>query len=165
MLLVDLTPFKDAYLLVYLSDGLYGGPNEQSDSPPVLFESDPFNNNWSCSVFTSMDPIALDSVIFDFLRNEPNVPLASEGCVDNCLLKILLNLFPQIFMRHLRLPALLQVQFTIHQGTKITLSRNQLLSGAVLSSLGVHEHWNDNINKQYTKNLGTGEGIELVRVY
>ena len=38
-------------------------------------------------------------------------------------------------------------------------------SESVLSSLGVHEHWNDNINKQYTKNLGTGEGIELVRVY
>jgi hypothetical protein len=28
--------------------------------------------------------------------------------------------------------------------------------------LGTHEHWNDGINKQYSRNLGTGNGIELV---
>lgn len=31
-----------------------------------------------------------------------------------------------------------------------------------LTSLGVHEHWNDPQRRQYTRNLGTGEGIELV---
>ena len=73
-----------ANILVYLMDGLYGGPDEQPYSPPVLFESYPFDSHWSCSVFTSMDPVALDSVAFDFLRNEPNIPFASSGCVDNC---------------------------------------------------------------------------------
>jgi len=28
----------------------------------------------------------------------------------------------------------------------------------------VHEHWNDAIHKQYSRNLGTGDGIELVCV-
>ena len=26
----------------------------------------------------------------------------------------------------------------------------------------MHEHWNDPTNKQYSRNLGTGQGIELV---
>ena len=33
-----------------------------------------------------------------------------------------------------------------------------------LTSLGVHEHWNNPNDKQYSRNLGTGEGIELVRI-
>jgi gluconolactonase len=35
--------------------------------------------------------------------------------------------------------------------------------GGLTESLGVHEHWNDVNNKQYSRNLGTGNGIELVR--
>ena len=31
-----------------------------------------------------------------------------------------------------------------------------------LASLGVHEHWNNAEEKKYSRNLGTGEGIELV---
>jgi hypothetical protein len=31
-----------------------------------------------------------------------------------------------------------------------------------LQSLGVHEHWNSFTDKQYSRNLGTGDGIELV---
>lgn len=36
--------------------------------------------------------------------------------------------------------------------------------GAHLGSLGVHEHWNNPVDKQYTRNLGTGLGIELYQV-
>ena len=31
-----------------------------------------------------------------------------------------------------------------------------------MGSLGVHEHWNNSEDKQYSRNLGTGAGIELV---
>ena len=31
-----------------------------------------------------------------------------------------------------------------------------------MTSLGVHEHWNDPVNKQYSRNLNTGAGIELI---
>jgi len=34
--------------------------------------------------------------------------------------------------------------------------------GRTLASLGVHEHWNSPEKKQYSRNLGTGKGIELV---
>ena len=33
-----------------------------------------------------------------------------------------------------------------------------------LASLGVHEHWNNPREKKYSRNLGTGNGIELVAV-
>ena len=32
-------------------------------------------------------------------------------------------------------------------------------------SLGVHEHWNNATDKQYSRNLGKGDGIELVSVF
>ena len=34
--------------------------------------------------------------------------------------------------------------------------------GNSLASLGVHEHWNNPTDKQYSRNLGTGNGIELL---
>jgi hypothetical protein len=34
--------------------------------------------------------------------------------------------------------------------------------GVAMESLGVHEHWNNFVDKQYSRNLGTGDGIELV---
>jgi hypothetical protein len=33
-----------------------------------------------------------------------------------------------------------------------------------LASLGVYEHWNNPTDKQYSVNLGTGKGIELVKL-
>ena len=36
--------------------------------------------------------------------------------------------------------------------------------GTKLTSLGVHEHWNNSQDKQYSRNLGTGNGIELVAI-
>jgi len=30
--------------------------------------------------------------------------------------------------------------------------------------LGVHEHWNNEIDKLYSRNLGTGNGIELIQI-
>jgi len=37
-------------------------------------------------------------------------------------------------------------------------------SGKTFGSLGVHEHWNNATDKQYSRNLGTGKGIELVSI-
>jgi len=36
--------------------------------------------------------------------------------------------------------------------------------GTVLASLGVHEHWNNATNRKYSRNLGTGKGIELIQL-
>jgi hypothetical protein len=35
-------------------------------------------------------------------------------------------------------------------------------SGKPIPVLGIHEHWNNPVDKQYSRNLGTGNGIELV---
>jgi hypothetical protein len=37
-------------------------------------------------------------------------------------------------------------------------------TGKPLASLGVHEHWNNATDRKYTRNLGKGNGIELVQV-
>ena len=34
--------------------------------------------------------------------------------------------------------------------------------GKPMQNLGVHEHWNNPRDKQYSRNLGKNEGIELV---
>jgi hypothetical protein len=36
--------------------------------------------------------------------------------------------------------------------------------GTVLGSLGAHEHWNNAVAMEYSRNLGTGDGIELVKL-
>jgi hypothetical protein len=33
--------------------------------------------------------------------------------------------------------------------------------GVPLKSLGVHEHWNNEVDREYSRNLGRDEGIEL----
>jgi len=33
-----------------------------------------------------------------------------------------------------------------------------------IPSLGVHEHWNNPIDKQYSVNLRTGQGVELISI-
>ena len=32
----------------------------------------------------------------------------------------------------------------------------------ISESLGVHEHWNNATDRKYSRNLGTGKGIELI---
>jgi hypothetical protein len=34
--------------------------------------------------------------------------------------------------------------------------------GTAMASFGVHEHWNNPTDRKYSRNLGTGNGIELV---
>ena len=36
--------------------------------------------------------------------------------------------------------------------------------GVRLESLGTQEHWNNAKDMQYSRNLGTGKGIELVKI-
>jgi hypothetical protein len=37
-------------------------------------------------------------------------------------------------------------------------------TGVHVYSLGVHEHWNNSTDKKYSRNLGTGTGIELIDI-
>jgi hypothetical protein len=144
--LVDLMGHKNlgGKILIFLVDGLFASPHQGA----VLdyrykWESTPFNGNWTSSLFASFDNVAIESVCLDFLRSEQ---IASEemnevsGNVDNYLHEAALANNP---------PS--GVFYHPNGSTR-------------LESLGVHEHWNNEEDKLYTRNLGTGNGIELVTI-
>jgi uncharacterized protein (DUF362 family) len=85
------------------------------------------------------DPVAIDSVAVDFCAAEKTVKLMT-GDVDNYLHEAALAHQPP-------------------SGTRYAPAGD----GTTLVSLGVHEHWNGPEKKQYSRNLGTGQGIELVQ--
>ena len=127
--------------VLYLIDGLYATKhNEYRLDPSCKWVSAPFNNNWTSSLFASQDQVAIDSVALVFLRNEPTLTQVVSGpAVDNYL--------------HEMAQANNPPSKTVYDPTK---------SGKALASMGVHEHWNNSADKQYSRNLGTGQGIELV---
>jgi hypothetical protein len=125
---------------LYMVDALY--PAQNQTRPVIRFAS--FDNDWLSSIFVSQDMVAIDSVGLDFLRNEQAVnPIVTDvtGNPDNYLHEAALAENPP--------------SGTIYdpQG-----------DGTKLASLGVHEHWNNPKDKQYSRNLGTGDGIELVSI-
>jgi hypothetical protein len=124
--------------LLYLIDALYPAVDNSGDV--IRFQS--FGNDWCSSLFASQDPVAIDSVGFDFLRDEPESLYVQRGRgLDNYL----------------------------HEAALADNPPSGILydpdgDGVPLQSLGVHEHWNNPVEKQYSRNLGTGLGIELVAV-
>ncbi|HEX7493760.1 MAG TPA: DUF362 domain-containing protein, partial [Bacteroidales bacterium] len=128
--------------LFYLLDGLWAG--SEAVDPPTKWISTPFNGDWTSSIFASQDPVAIESVAFDFLRTEYTVsnPYGSYPQMDG-------------------------VDDYLHQAADVTNWPTGIVydpenDGTPLASLGVHEHWNNEIKKQYSRNLGTGNGIELI---
>jgi hypothetical protein len=147
--LVDLMGQKDlgGKTLLFLVDALYAVPDEHGTafSYKAKWLSAPFNNNWTSSLFLSQDNVAIESVCLDFLRTEqaanPTNYTLTIGAVDNYLHEAALANNPP-------------------SGTYYSPSGD----GVRLQSLGVHEHWNNPTDKQYSRNLGTGQGIELYQV-
>jgi hypothetical protein len=133
---------KNLFLIV---DGLF--PGEDAGAVPEKWTSIPFNNDWASSIFMSLDPVAIESVCHDFLRTEYNGPTIAESR-----------------------PNWHGVDDYLHQAADSSLWPENIVydpnnNGILIASLGVHEHWNDSLNKKYTRNLGTGDGIELIKVH
>jgi hypothetical protein len=132
---------------LYMFDFLYSGKHAQYYDPPLnqvprKWQMAPFNNDWPSSIFASQDPVAIDSVGFDFLIEEwPDADGPAHAATDDYLHEAAEANDPP-------------------SGTFYDPERD----GTRLPSLGVHEHWNDPNNKQYSRNLGTGDGIELLKV-
>lgn len=117
--------------LVYIVDAMYVNPKHNGKA--VKFQRPPFNNGWTSSFLASTDPVAIESVVLDFIFSE--LPLAANA--DNFL----------------------------HEAANIGNPPSGIkYQGAKLKSLGVHEHWNNPTDRQYSRNLGTGEGIELYAI-
>ena len=127
-------------------DGLWGGP--EATVAPVKWQMAPFNNDWPNSIFVSLDQVALESVCFDFLRSEAMVGLPDWRNRPN---------FAQ------------GVDDYLHQAASSKNWPKGIIydpdnSGIPIPSLGVHEHWNNPVDKKYSRDLGKADGIELVKI-
>ena len=122
--------------LLFMLDGLYSA--EHNEGNVMRFAC--FGNDCASSLLASQDPVALDSVGIDILRNEPKATQV-RGNVDNYLHEAALAGKPP-------------------SGTVYDPDGN----GKRLAGLGVHEHWNNAADRKYSRNLGRQEGIELIAV-
>lgn len=153
---VDIMGHKDlgGKTILFLVDGLWGSVNW--GHPPIKWRMLPFNNDWPNSLFLSQDPVAIESVGYDFLYEEfdENHPTEGSPATDN---KGPFSRFPGAddFLHQAADPA----------NWPAGIDYNPENDTSVLTSLGTHEHWNNALDKQYTRNLGTGDGIELVKVF
>jgi len=138
--------------VLYLIDGLFGG--YYWEAHPYKWNLPPFNGDWPSSIFASQDPVAIDSVGYDFVNAEwpdvvryghsPSPKYDMQGGAEDYLHEAALANDPC-------------------SGT--FYDPDHAADVVRLASLGVHEHWNNEIDKQYSRNLGTGEGIELVLLH
>jgi len=148
---VDLlgSPILGGKTLLFMVDGLFAG--YYWDSHPQPWTSAPFggnwpSGNWPSSLFASQDPVAIDSVCYDFLLAQwPNVVnyAALQGGAEDYLYEAAQANSPP-------------------SGTFYDPGR----TGTALASLGVHEHWDSPITRRYSRNLdpANGTGIELVQL-
>jgi len=119
--------------MLYVLDGLYTAEHNEGN----VFKWASLGDQWASSMLMSQDPVAIDSVALDLLRSEPRATQV-RGYADNYL--------------HEAAQAAKPPSGTIY---------NPDGSGP-LASLGVHEHWNDPTAREYSRNLGRKEGIELI---
>lgn len=141
--LVDLMGHKHlgGKTLLYLIDGLYAGKHAK-ERAPRKWNNPPFNGDWSSSLFASQDPVAIDAVGFDFLWAEWDDAPHQSGTNDYLVEAALADNPPS--------------------GTFYDPDHKERV--ARLTSLGTYEHWNNPTDRQYSRNLGTGKGIELVKI-
>ena len=145
--LVDLMGHADlgGKTVLYMIDGLFGG--YYWEGTPYKWIMPPFNGDWPSSLFASQDPVAIDSVAHDFLREEwPNVVEDGQGEPGS------LQGGAQDYLHEAALA---------HDPPSGTFYDPENDASAI-PSLGVHEHWNNPDEKKYSRNLGTGDGIELI---
>ena len=129
--------------VLFVVEGLWGGP--EAVSKPVKWQMAPFIDDWPSSILASQDAVALESVCFDILKTEFNDPDDIK----------------------LRTPWYGAVDDHLHQAAD---SKNWPAGftydpegdGTPMGSMGIHEHWNNEVDKQYSRNLGYNYGIELI---
>jgi hypothetical protein len=149
---VDIMGHKDlgGKTLVYIVDGIWGSTNW--GHPPIKWRMAPFNDDYPNSLFLAQDPVALESVCYDFLFEEFDEDHPTEGAPATSDK----GPFPRFEGTD---DYLLQAADPANWPSDIDYDPEN--DGTVLSSLGTHEHWNNVTDKQYSRNLGTGDGIEL----
>jgi hypothetical protein len=129
--------------VLFIVEGLWGGP--EATEKPVKWQSAPFNNDWPNSILAAQDAVVLESVCFDLLRTEFNDPSRPGkdrpwyGAVDD----------------HLH-------QAADSKNWPAGFVYDPEGDGTPIGSIGVHEHWNNETDKLYSRNLGQDYGIQLI---
>ncbi len=127
--------------LLYLIDGLYAG-NHNTDTVPRKWSTTPFNGGWTSSLFASQDAVAIESVLFDLFQLDtdpaqyPKIPGAEDYMIEAAEAN--------------------------NPPSGTFYDPNHATTTTRLASLGVHEHWDNTIDRRYSRNLKMGNGIELI---
>lgn len=130
--------------MLNIVDGIWAGKSWQGWVEK--WQMAPFNDDYPSSLFLSQDNLAIESVCFDFLLTEYVNKIEDEkyswmaGTADY----------------------LIQAADPENWAPGVTYDPEG--DGSELGSLGVYEHWNNAVDKQYTRDLGTGDGIELIKI-
>jgi hypothetical protein len=131
--------------LLFLIDGLYSGPD--ANLQPVKWKMYPFSNDWTSSIFVSQDGVAIEAVCYDFLRTEYTAENSEYP-------------FPQLEGTE---DYLLQAADSTYWPEGLIYDPEN--DGEAMQSMGVYEQWNNAYDMDYSRNLGTGDGIELIKIF
>ena len=107
--------------ILYLGDGIYATKIDHATI--AKFDMYPFNGDWTNSLFFSQDPVAIDSVMYDFLYTEATEDEVSDPPIEGS-------------------------QNYLHQSAEPILNEyDPEGDGEYLNhSLGVHEHWDTSVD-------------------
>ena len=122
--------------LLYLGDGIFS--TKVDHATIAKFDMYPFNGDWTNSLFFSQDPVAIDSVMFDFLFTEGTNPI--EGS-----------------QNYLHQSAVPLSNTYDPEGDGVFLEE----------SLGVHEHWDTTVDIFSSERYSgvSGNGIDFVAIH
>lgn len=126
---VDFIGHKDLgqKCLLFLIDGTYGSKNVNG-KPYPKWQNPPFCNDWCCSLLLSQDELAVDAVGLDLLTGEwPEYP--SFSYCDEYL----------------------QEAAMIPNSPSKTVYDPERDGNALTAPLGLFEHWNNPVDRQYKK--------------
>lgn len=157
--IVDLeaSPNLGAKTILYLLDGLYCGRKWRSY--PLHFPNPPFNNQaepyenpqWPACLLASFDGVAIQSVGLDIMyaQSKNNIERSYHNVP-----RILLRECADDFLKEMASPE------NAPSGVKY------MQGGKPVTSLGVFEHWDDDISMRYSRNLDPkkGKGIEFIYI-
>lgn len=132
--------------VLYMLDAIICAPSEGASitEKNAKWQQAPFNGNYTASIFVSQDPVAIDSVGADFLNNEPAITENNSAAKD---------VTNENYLHEAGLVS------NAPSGTTYTDG-----NGHIVTNLGVHEHWNNSVEKLYSQNLGKDGGIELIQI-
>jgi len=142
--ITDLIAFRHlgGKTLLYIIDGLYTSYH-QGDGSVRKMQS--FGDEYPASLFMSQDPCAIDSVAYDYLNIELKINNKFEAQMEA-------NAFDNY---------IIEAAYADRPPSNTDYDPNKT---GIRVSLGAFETWNNDTDKQYSRNLGKDYGIELIQI-